>query len=115
MNDRDSRPATSDTATPLESSHALSDVRTHPETGATVADYDHETDPLSVAIPELVARCEECHPCSLPPMYDSVDPEALDDLFTVDRRSASGLGISFDYAGYTVEVGADSLSLAPTQ
>jgi hypothetical protein len=115
MNDRHSRPTTSDTVTPLGSSSALSDVRIHPETGAAMANYDHGVDPLSVAIPEMVARCEDCHPCSLPPMYDSVDPEALDELFSTDQRAASGLGISFDYAGYTVKVDTDSLSVTSTQ
>ena len=99
----------------LETTSTFSDVRTHAETGTTVATYDHDNDPLSVAIPELVARLEACHPCSLPPLYECVDPEALDGLFGDSRGDASRLGVSFDYHGYRVAVEAGSISVTPLQ
>src|SRR6056297_1809362 len=94
----------------LDSTSTFDDVTTHPETGTTVATYDHDADPLSVAVPELVARREACHPCSLPPLYERVDPEALDTLFADSRNESPRLCVSFDYVGYDVAIESGSIS-----
>lgn len=91
------------------------DVRTHPDTGTTVATYDPSSDHLSVAVPELVARLEQCQPCSLPPLHGSVDADALDDLLASSGRAPANIRISFRYAGYDVTVDRDALSVTPLQ
>ncbi len=54
------------------------------------------------AVVSLVAETADRDPLDLPPLYDAVDPEALDRLCT--RTSDSELRVSFEYAGYTVLV-----------
>jgi hypothetical protein len=93
--------------------NAFDGVQTISGTGTTVASYDHDADPLSVAVPELVAYVEDVPPTSLPPLYSHIDPDALDQLFA--HRSASTVGISFQYAGYTVSVSDGTLSVTPAQ
>jgi len=104
--------STSESESATAGADMFTELTTHAETGTTVATYDHETDPLSVAIPELVVRFEDCHPCSLPPLYEAVDADALDDLLS---SGGPELGISFHYAGYDVSVTPDSLSVTPVQ
>ena len=54
------------------------------------------------AVVSLVAQEESCDPLELPPLYESVDPEALDRICEV--ADGSSLRISFDYSDYTVLV-----------
>ncbi|MCL9814321.1 HalOD1 output domain-containing protein [Natranaeroarchaeum aerophilus] len=54
------------------------------------------------AVVSLVAETGDRDPLDLPPLYDAVDPEALDRLCA--RTSDSELRVSFEYAGYTVLV-----------
>lgn len=56
----------------------------------------------SEAVIEAVAAVEEIQPWDLePPLYDTLDPDALDSLLTgVSARSR----LEFDYHGYTVVV-----------
>jgi len=86
-----------------------------PETGTTVVGYDHGADPLSIAVPALVAHCESTDPCSLPPLYDAVDSEALEDLFGDGQTADSSVVVSFRYAGYTVTADDGLLSVCPQQ
>jgi hypothetical protein len=81
------------------------------ETGASVVGYDHESDPLSIAVPALVAHCEATEPCSLPPLYETIDPDALEALFRDGRSASSKIAVSFQYAGYTVAAGDGLLSV----
>ncbi len=98
---------------PIGTTTSLDRVQTITETKTTVTTFDHDADPLSVAIPELVAYVEGVSPTSLPPLYESVDPDALDQLFA--HRSAPNVGLSFQYAGYTVSVSDGQLSVTPAQ
>lgn len=50
-----------------------------------------------------VASDVGCFPMELPPLYEEIDPEALD---TVVRRMNSG-EISFEYADFQVHVRSD--------
>lgn len=64
---------------------------------------DRGTDRLSVAVITAVATREGVPAPELnPPLYDVVDPDALDSLF----RNTSG-HISFNYYGYHVTVASD--------
>jgi len=87
--------------------------RTDPERGTTVVGYDPEVDPLSIAVPTLVGHCKQVDPCSLPPLYDVIDAEALGGL--LGDGDASKLFVTFRYAGYTVSVGEGGLSVRPEE
>ncbi|MFC7096843.1 HalOD1 output domain-containing protein [Halobaculum marinum] len=59
-------------------------------------------DTVSIRVVECVAEATGREPTDLPPLYDVVDPDALDDLFT-----AGGDGnctVSFRFEGTLVEV-----------
>jgi hypothetical protein len=115
MTERESSGAESELYGPAVESELFTDVRTHPETGTRTATYDHTTESTSVAITELVARCEGCHPCSLPPLYGALDTDSLDDLLTGHDRAVSSVRVSFRYAGYEVVVEPGSLSVTSLQ
>lgn len=61
---------------------------------------------VSTAVIEAVAERAETDPNELPPLYNTVDPDALDRLF----ESKGGLApredgtVGFDYAGYRVRI-----------
>ena len=64
----------------------------------------------SLRIVETVANAEGIDPVELePPLYDAVDPNAIDDLFaatTTSNPSRNGR-LNFRYRGYDVTVRAD--------
>ena len=59
---------------------------------------DTSDDPISQQVIEAVADAKGVDPLDLPPLYDSVDPDALDSLFGHDGSSAA-------IASLTVEIG----------
>jgi len=66
------------------------------------------------AVVSLVAQEEGCAPLELDPLYDAVDPEALDSICTATPDSS--LRLSFDYTGYTVLVdGSGIVQLIPAE
>jgi len=96
-----------------ESLCAFDDVRT--EAGRTVARYDHESAPLSVAVPTLIAQCAGIDPVSLPPMYDCVEVDALEALLGNQRTDQSDTRVAFDYAGYAVTASKGRLTVQPVE
>jgi hypothetical protein len=56
--------------------------------------------PPSQAIPEAVADAVGCEITDLPPLYDVVDPDALDDVFA-DRDAGT---VSFCYSDHRITV-----------
>lgn len=54
------------------------------------------------AVISLVSETDDRDALELPPLYDAVDPEALDRL--CESADDSELRISFEYAGYSVLV-----------
>lgn len=69
---------------------------------------DHEfseNDTATMAVIDAVAAVTGTRPTDLPPLYDAVDPEALDRLFeSFDRRSSETLRVEFSYHDLTVVV-----------
>lgn len=66
------------------------------------------------AVVSLVAQEKDCAPLELDPLYDAVDPEALDSICTATPDSS--LRLSFEYAGYTVLVDASGIvQLVPVE
>lgn len=52
-----------------------------------------------------VARREEASPVDLPPLYETVDPDALQGL--VASADDEAFSVEFSYHGYEVTVAAD--------
>ena len=61
---------------------------------------------ISLQIVDCIAKREHTDPLELPPLYDAVDPDALDDLFESGRQNgmAQSGRIEFQYNGYVVVV-----------
>jgi hypothetical protein len=62
------------------------------------ASYDWETTTPSQAVVEAIAIATNREPTDLEPLYDSVDPDALDGLFEGPAVPAD-LTLSFTHAG----------------
>ena len=70
----------------------------------------------SLSIIERIATLEETDPITLPPLYDAIDPEALDSV--VDSSTASDsrspATVRFSYCGYDVLVRRDGeITISP--
>jgi len=58
----------------------------------------------AIEIVERVGEIEEQDPLDLPPLYDSVDPDALD-------RLAESSKIQFEYLGYNITVDSGTITI----
>lgn len=68
-------------------------------TGGTV----HET--VSIAVVHAIATHRNVDPVDLPPLYEWIDPDAIDALFEPTRTGGPRRGrLEFDYDGQTVAV-----------
>jgi hypothetical protein len=68
------------------------------------------TEGLSTAVIRAVARAEGIDPTDLEtPLYEAVDPDALDDLVSLGPADhpSSGVRVEFTYCGYEVQVRGD--------
>jgi hypothetical protein len=62
-------------------------------------------EPISHRIVTAVAEYEGVDPVSLtPPLFDVVDPDALDALFPQDTDANSSVYCSFSYRGHLLEI-----------
>ena len=80
---------------------------------------DPETDSVSVSLLMNVAGLDERDLTELPALAESIDPDALDDLFAPRADGTvrqSDCTLAFTYAGYEVRVETDgSITLIPTE
>lgn len=87
------------------------DSETHEQTSETEtrpATVRHEWDQSEhpgVTLVEAVAAATGRTTADLPPLRESVDPDALEAILS--REKASSVAISFQYAGTTVQVKGD--------
>jgi len=72
-------------------------MHSHHSTTVTAADEQRP----SMALVSLVAAVTNTDPVDLEPLYNAIDPEALDSLCTPDASFSS---IEFEYVGHTVVV-----------
>lgn len=91
-------------------------VTYHDSTGTYRAEFDGTTRSASEATVSAVAVASDCDPLALPPLYASVDPDALDRLVTPTgngtRRPTTS--ISFEYADNEVAVnGHGTVEVSP--
>ena len=69
-----------------------------------------EEESLSIAVVEAIAERAAVEPLDLDrPLYDAIDPDALENLFPVDTegRPATEGPVTFSYGEYTVRVFSD--------
>ncbi|GCF16004.1 hypothetical protein Harman_39390 [Haloarcula mannanilytica] len=64
---------------------------------------------VSEAVVEAVSEVEDCPPRSLPPLYNTVNPEALDKLFNRTNNAVTERTghFTFQYSDSIVTVGED--------
>jgi len=65
--------------------------------------------PPSQTIVERIASHEGVEHTELVPLYEAIDPEALDRLVETNRHEESALEIQFIYHGYEVTVNGDGV------
>lgn len=70
---------------------------------------------VSETVIETVAKATGVDPLDLQPLYEVVDPDALDTLFGSSDRSSRSVAIDFSFGGCRVTVRADGeVTAAPT-
>lgn len=73
------------------------------ETDGWLVAFDSSTIAPSFAVIDAMAQIRNTEPTGLDPLYDAVDPEALDALCT-DRGRPTECEIAFTYLGHTIQV-----------
>lgn len=63
--------------------------------------------PASLSVVARVAAREGVDETELLPLFDAVDPDALDKLFETAHRNVSTVEVTFSYHGYEVTVTGD--------
>lgn len=68
---------------------------------------EHPYEPMTETIIEAIAEASDADPTQLAPLYESIDPDALDDLF--DRHSDASVPtrVTFRHEGFEVMVEHD--------
>lgn len=61
----------------------------------------------SLAVVEAVAHAEAVDPTDLPPLHETIDPDALDAIFSTDPPGDPAEAVSFSYCGHRVTIFAD--------
>lgn len=72
-------------------------------------------DSVSMVVVSFVAALEDVPTAELDPLYDSVDPEALDSLHESLVSGGADGHVAFPYEGYEITVGADAVSARPLE
>lgn len=75
---------------------------------------EHESP--SVTVVSAIASIRGCSPVQLPPLYDTIDPDSLDQFVSIlDSHGSSNVSITFRYNGYRVTVqSSQTVKIVPT-
>lgn len=72
--------------------------------------YDPASDAsASETLVAAVADIDDTGPLELEPLYETLDPDVIDDFVSSERHSDVGGNVSFAFAGYDVRVHASGL------
>lgn len=97
----------------MNPSHASSRSNSSSADASTI--YRTRRDPevsATVSVVRAVAEVEDETPEALPVLWETIDPEALDNMFEdVESDGQSNVRVSFDYCGYIVTVTEDVVTL----
>lgn len=88
----------------IERLNAMAGIDYDPHTGRCVVDLA-EWNSLTTAIIDVLAALTDNQPESMDPLYDVVDPDALDALFHSQSKQIGR--IQFHYCGHDVTVQSD--------
>ena len=95
----------------IEAQGELSDddslpVEFHTPSETYRTEFDFVTQTASDAVVSAVASVHGCDPLELPPLFQSVDPDALDSVFARREGSLPGTDatLTFEYADHAVTV-----------
>lgn len=82
-----------------------------PDENVYRASFDSSATEPSVAVVEVLAAVRGTKPAALEPLYDSIDPDALDQFFEGRGAAArtTGFSIRFAHAGYEVAVRSEGI------
>lgn len=75
--------------------------------GTIREEYDWSSTEPSTAVVEVVATAANCAPTDTEPLYDAIDPDALDALIGSAETRPTDLTVEFAFAGYNVTVSSD--------
>jgi Halobacterial output domain 1 len=79
---------------------------THEEDETRRVEADNEypayTDRVSTAVVHAITRADGCTQAEIPPLYETIDPDALDALY-----AHRALTVQFEYAGHHVTITPD--------
>ena len=67
----------------------------------------NEDTPVTGAIVTRVATSTDRDVTELPPLYETVDPEALERLIRTGSADETALSVTFNYAGQRITIGPD--------
>ncbi|WP_126664482.1 HalOD1 output domain-containing protein [Haloterrigena salifodinae] len=72
----------------------------------------HPAESVSMKVVKRVATASDREASQLPPLYDTIDPGALDALVNSATAGPSSLALRFEYEGYLITVdGSESVSV----
>jgi hypothetical protein len=82
------------------------DLNRHNRSQTTRIEYEWSSVAPSTAVLEAVAAAADCEPTDLDPLYEFVDPDALDQFVrsTASSENAGNTSISFSFDCYEVTV-----------
>lgn len=73
---------------------------------------------LSTQVVSAVADAADCSRNDLPPLFEAIDPDALNDLFASPPRGErhTNGSVIFEYAGYEIDVhSSDGVTVRPIE
>lgn len=81
-------------------------LKHHPETDTYHVEFDYPTNPPSSVVTEAVADVADVEGDELDPLYDAIDPDALDNLFrpTMHGFYRGDGEVTFPFNGYQIAV-----------
>lgn len=79
------------------------------ETGTYRAEYDQATTPASIAVIAAVSDAFDVNPAELDPLYDSLDPDALDGCIRAKETTNGAVNISFGFEGHAIAVSSEGV------
>lgn len=75
--------------------------------------YERGTDDPSIAVASVVATTLRREPFELEPLYEVVDPEAVNALFRSQKSTPSELAVQFQYEDCDVVVESETIVVHP--
>lgn len=87
----------------------LESVASLRETGIYRAEYDQATTPASIAVIAAVSDAFDVNPVELEPLYDRLDPDALDGCIRAKDTTNGPVHISFGFEEHEITVSSDGV------